>query len=147
VKVVLRADVTNVGKKGDIVDLAPGYVRNFLAPKGLAFVATDGVVAQAQAMRKSRDQRDAADRTAAEEIARALVPAVIVIKTRAVGNKLFGSITSVEVAQAVAEQTKIVLDRKKIFMNDHIKTTGQHAVPVKLHSDVQFAVTVEVLAL
>jgi large subunit ribosomal protein L9 len=145
VKVVLRTDVTNVGKKGDIVEVTDGFARNYLNPKGLAFAATDGVVVQAAKMRRSRDLRDAADRSAAEEIARTLVPKVITIKSRAVGNKLFGSITSTEVVAAVQEQTKIQLDRRKVFMNDHIKTVGQHAVPVKLHSDVQFSVTVEVI--
>lgn len=69
-KIVLRSDVDQVGKKGDIVDVADGYARNFLVPKGLAFTATPGVEAQATAMRRGRDLRDASDRSAAEAVAK-----------------------------------------------------------------------------
>ena len=74
-KLLLRADVDGVGKKGDIVDVADGYARNFLVPKGFAIKATEGVEDQAESMRRSRDVKDAADRGAAEEIAKTLVPA------------------------------------------------------------------------
>ena len=111
-KVILRADVDRVGKKGDILDVADGYARNFLVPRGLALKATDGAVAQAQAMRRSRDVRDAADRQAAEEIARQLVPQVINLSARAgAGGKLFGSITAADVADAVQSQTGLAIDR------------------------------------
>src|SRR3546814_19144868 len=76
-KVVLRSDVNQVGKKGDIVDVADGYARNFLVPKGLAFKATPGVEAPATAMRRGRDLRDANARSAAEAVARAPVPQVL----------------------------------------------------------------------
>ena len=79
VKLVLRSDVAQVGKKGDIVDVSDGYGRNFLLPKGLAFVASDGVEAQAAKMRQSRDVRDASDRAAAQEVATSLVPKVVTI--------------------------------------------------------------------
>ncbi|MCU1344917.1 MAG: rplI [Acidimicrobiia bacterium] len=146
-KVVLRTDVAGVGKKGDIVEVADGYGRNFLLPRSLAFLATSGVVAQAASMRRSRDVRDATDRAAAEEIARKLVPSVITIKMRAGGEgRLFGSVTSGDVVDAVAAQTGIDLDRRKLHLGDHIKATGTHQVPVKLHSDVEFAITLDVVA-
>jgi large subunit ribosomal protein L9 len=146
-KLVLRSDVSGVGKKGDIVDVADGYGRNFLLPRQLAFLATDGVVAQAASMRRSRDVRDATDRVAAEEIARKLVPAVITIKMRAgTEGRLFGSVTSGDVIDAVASQTGIDLDRRRVHLSDHIKAIGTHHVPVKLHSDVEFAITLEVVA-
>jgi large subunit ribosomal protein L9 len=146
-KLVLRSDVKGVGKKGDIVEVADGFGRNYLQPRGLAFQATDGVVAQAASMRRARDLRDASDRAAAEEIARTLVPKVITIVARSGSEgRLFGSVTSGDVIEAVAAQTRIELDRRKVHMDDHIKTLGTHSVPVKLHSDVQFAVTVEVVA-
>src|SRR5206468_6324494 len=95
VKVILRADVASVGKKGDIIDVADGYGRNYLVPKGLAFKATPGSVQQAASMRRSRDLRDAKDRDAAAEIATRLVPAVITVKAKAgAGGKLFGSVTA-----------------------------------------------------
>jgi large subunit ribosomal protein L9 len=146
-KVVLRSDVANLGKKGDITDVADGFGRNFLLPRGLAFVASDGVVAQAAAMRRSRDLRDAKDRTAAEEIARKLVPAIITIPMKAgAGGRLFGSVHASEIATAVAAQTRVELDRKTIHLDEAIKSTGSFQVPVKLHSDVQFTVNIEVVA-
>ena len=143
-KVVLRADVERVGKKGDILDVADGYARNFLVPRGLALKASDGAIAQAQAMRRSRDVRDAADRQAAEDIARQLVPKVITVSARAgAGGRLFGSITAIDVVEAVEAQTGIALDRRKVHV-DAIRDLGTHRVTVKLHSEVEFPVTVEV---
>jgi large subunit ribosomal protein L9 len=145
VKVVLRSDVTDVGKKGDVVDVADGFARNFLVPKGLAFKASPGAQAQADAMRRSRDVRDAADRSAAEDVARQLVPKVITLSARAGGEgRLFGSITAADVVEAVQTQTGIELDRRKVQLADPIREVGTHLVNVKLHTDVVFPVTVEV---
>lgn len=147
-RVVLRSDLDKVGKRGDIVDVADGYARNFLLPKGHAIAATAGVTAQANAMRRSRDLKDARDREAAELVARKLVPMVIRIPARAgSGNqaKLFGSITSSDVAEAVAAQANVTLDRRRLQLDEPIKSLGTHEVPVKLHSDVEFRVTVEVV--
>jgi len=146
-KVVLRADVEQVGKKGDIVEVADGHARNFLVPKGLAFVATPGVAAQAEAMRRGRDLRDAQERQAAEAIAQKLVPAVITIPHRAgAEGKLFGSVTTTEIAEAIEAQTGVEIDKRKLHLDEPIKTVGQHLVPAKLHADVEFPVTVEVVA-
>ncbi|HEX7165800.1 MAG TPA: 50S ribosomal protein L9 [Acidimicrobiales bacterium] len=144
-RVVLRADVENVGKKGDILEVADGFARNFLLPKGHAIKATDGIVAQAAAMRRSRDLRDAKDRESAETIARRLVPQVIKVKARA-GNegRLFGSVTAGDVAQAVEEQTGVAIDRRKLRLEEAIRSLGTHEIPVKLHADVEFRITVEV---
>ncbi|MDQ6783070.1 MAG: 50S ribosomal protein L9 [Actinomycetota bacterium] len=145
-RVVLRADRANLGKRGDICDVSDGYARNFLLPKGHAMAATTGVSAQANAMRKSRDVRDARDREAAEVVARTLVPAVIRIPARAgAGDKLFGSVTTSDVVEAVEAQTSVVLDRRRLHLDEPIKTLGAHEVPVKLHSDVEFRVTIEVV--
>lgn len=146
-KVILRADVDRVGKKGDIIDVADGYARNFLVPKGLAFKASEGAVAQAQAMRRSRDVKDSAARSAAEDVARQLVPQVITLSARAGGEgKLFGSITAADVVDAVQAQTGIELDRRKVTLEEPIREVGTHRVNVKLHTDVEFPVTVEVAA-
>jgi large subunit ribosomal protein L9 len=146
-KVVMRADVEQVGKKGDIVDVADGYARNYLVPKGLAFRATGGVEAQATAMRRGRDLRDASDRSAAEEVAKTLVPRTVTITARAgAEGKLFGSVTTTEIAEAVAEQTGIEIDRRKMHLDEPIKTLGTHLVPTKLHADVEFPITVEIVA-
>jgi large subunit ribosomal protein L9 len=147
VKLVLRADVSQVGKKGDIVDVSDGYGRNYLLPKGLAFVASKGVEVQAAKMRQSRDLRDASDRAAAQEVATALVPQVITIAARAgAEGKLFGSVSAVEITDAVAAQTGVTLDRRDVHLVEPIKTTGTHLVPAKLHAEVEFPITVEVVA-
>jgi large subunit ribosomal protein L9 len=146
-KVVLRADLEQIGKKGDIVDVADGYARNYLVPKGLAFKATPGVEAQATAMRRGRDVRDASDRAAAEEVAKSLVAKVVTIPARAgAEGKLFGSVTTTEVAEAVAAQTGIEIDRRKLHLDEPIRTLGQHLVPAKLHADVEFPITVDIVA-
>jgi large subunit ribosomal protein L9 len=144
-KIVLRSDVDNVGKKGDIIDVADGFARNYLLPKGFAMKATKGVEAQAASMRRSRDLKDAKDREAGETVARKLVPMVIRVSARAgAEGKLFGSITSADVVAAVSEQAGVELDRRKVQLDEPIRTVGTHEVPVRLHSDVQFRITVEV---
>ena len=146
-QVVLRTDVDGVGKKGDIVAVADGYARNFLVPKGHAMKATPGVHAQAEAMRRSRDVKDARDREGAEAVARRLVPLVIRIPARAGREgRLFGSVTAADVAEAVTAQSGVELDRRRLHIEEPIKALGSHEVPVKLHADVEFRLNVEVVA-
>ena len=143
-KVILRADVDRVGKKGDIIDVSDGFARNYLVPQGLALKASPGATAQAAAMRRARDIRDARDREGAEAVARQLVPFVIRIPVRAGSEgRLFGSITSADVVAAVQDQTGIELDRRRLHLDEPIKALGVHEVPVKLHADVEFRITVE----
>lgn len=146
-KVILRSDLPQLGKRGDIVDVADGHARNYLLPKGLALVASEGAVDQAARMRRSRDQRDAHARDAAQTIASTLVPKVIAVQAKAgPEGKLFGSITAADVVDAVREQTGIELERRQVEV-DHIKTLGQHMVVASLHADVSFPITIEVEAL
>lgn len=146
-RVVLRSDVNKVGRRGDIVEVADGFARNFLLPKGHAMPATAGVAAQAGAMRRARDLRDAKDRESAETIARTIVPLVVRVPAKAgAGGKLFGSVTAADIAGAVAAQSKVTLDRRRIHLEEPIKALGIHEVPVKLHSEVEFRVTIEVVA-
>lgn len=146
-RVVLRTDVDGVGKKGDILEVADGFARNFLVPKGRAIKATPGVQAQAEAMRRSRDVKDARDREGAEAVARKLVPLVIRIPARAGREgRLFGSVTAADLAEAVTAQSGLELDRRKLRVDEPIKTLGSHEVPVKLHADVEFRLNVEVVS-
>jgi len=146
-KLLLRSDVSGVGKKGDIVDVSDGYARNYLVPKGFAISASPGIAKQAEQMRRSRAVKDASDRAGAEEIAKVLVPTVITVKARAgAEGKLFGSVTSHDVADAVQAQTGIEIDRKVLGMAEPIKTIGTHSVSAKLHSEVEFQITVEVVS-
>jgi len=145
-RVVLRSDVDNLGKRGDIREVADGYARNYLLPKGHAIVAGTGLEGQATAMRRARDRRDARDREAAETVARLLVPEVVRIPARAgAEGKLFGSVTAADVVTAVSEQTGIDLDRRRLRLDEAIRTLGVHEVPVKLHAEVEFRVTIDVV--
>ena len=144
-RVILRTDVKGVGNKGDVIDVSNGYGRNYLLPRGLAFVASAGAEAQAEAMRRSRNIKDAAERSAAEEVAKTLVSSPVTIAARVgADEKLFGSVTSADIAEAVAAQTGVDIDRKQLHLDEPIRTVGTHLVPLKLHANVEFPVTVEV---
>lgn len=144
-KVVLRQDLDNIGKRGDIVEVADGHARNLLIPSGQAIAATAGIQQQADSMRRRRDLSDAKDREAAEVVARTLVPQVISIKAKAgAEGKLFGSVTPADIVEAVKAQTGIDLDRRKLGSHEPIKSVGTHEIPVQLHSDVKFQITLEV---
>ncbi len=145
IKVILRSDLAGVGKRGDIVEVSDGHARNYLLPKGLAITASEGAVNQAKAMRRARDLRDAADRESAQTVATALVARTITIPAKAgAEGKLFGSVTTGDIAQAIQSQANISIDRKKLHV-EPIKSLGSYSVAVKLHSDVEFPVTVEVV--
>ena len=144
-KVILRADHKGLGKRGDIVEVSDGHARNFLLPNGIAFTATDGAVTQAGTMRRSRDLRDAADRESAQAVASKLVATTITIAVKSgAEGRLFGSVTAADVAAAIEAQAHITLDRRKLNV-EHIKTTGTHQVTAKLHHDVEFPITLEVV--
>lgn len=146
-KVILRADVANVGHKGDVLDVSDGFARNYLVPKGFALKATEGALAQAEAMRRSRSVKEARDREGAEEIARRLTPVVIRIPARAgAEGRLFGSVTATDIAEAVAVQANTILDRRRIHLDDPIKNLGTHEIAVRLHTDVEVRLQVEVFA-
>jgi large subunit ribosomal protein L9 len=145
-KVVLREDLAGVGKRGDIIEVADGHARNFLVPTGRAIQATDGVAAQAAAMRRARDLRDAKDREGAEAVAKRLVPMVITVEGRAGREgRLFGSVTMADVVAAAQDQSGIPLDRHRLLTHEPLKTVGTHQVRVRLHPEVEFALTVEVV--
>jgi large subunit ribosomal protein L9 len=143
--VILREDIAGVGRRGDIVSVADGHARNYLLPRGLALVATDGAVNQANAMRRARDLREAADRDSARTVAEALTSKTFTVKAKS-GNegRLFGSVTTADIAAALAAQAGVSLDRKKIVAQP-IRTTGSHNVTVRLHADVECAVKISVV--
>jgi large subunit ribosomal protein L9 len=146
VKIVLREDVENLGRKGDLLDVADGYARNFLVPRGLALKATKGIVKQSESMRRSREARDARDRVGADELAARLSGQQITLTARAgEGGRLFGSVTTADIADAVLAQTGVELDRRTIDLAESLKELGPAEVPVRLHPDVVAALTVEVV--
>ena len=143
---ILREDIAGLGKRGDIVTVADGHARNYLLPRGLAFSATDGAIAQANAMRRRRDLREAADRDSARTVAEALSAKPLTIKAKA-GNegRLFGSVTSADISAALTKQAGVTLDRKKIVAQP-IRTLGSHSAVVRLHADVEVAIKINVVA-
>ena len=146
-RVILRDTVDGLGRKGDICDVADGYARNFLVPKGLAIKATKGSEGQAEAMRRTEALRSAADRDDAERIAAVLAPAVITITAKAgEGGRLFGSVTTSDIVTAIEKQVGAVIDRRSLTLESPIKELGQHQIAGSLHPDVEFSIIVEVAA-
>ena len=146
-KIVLRADIDGVGKRGDVVEVSDGHARNFLLPSGRAIVATRHIATQATAMRRARDIADQQAREAAEAVAQQLVPVVFTVHAHAgKAGRLFGSVTPAEIVAAVEAQTSVVLDRHKLIIHEPIKSVGTHEVGVHLHPEVEFVLTVEVVS-
>jgi len=145
-EVILREDVQSLGRAGDLVRVKPGYARNFLLPKGLAYEATEGNKKRIAAEGKAREVRMAAERGSAQELATRLAGLALNLTAKAgEGDRLFGSITAQDIADAVAARG-IELDKRKIVLEHPIKTLGSHSVPVRLHADVQADLSVTVVA-
>ena len=145
-KVILRQDIAGVGCRGDIIAVADGHARNYLLPRGLALVATEGAVQQATSMRRARDLREASDRASAHTVAETLMARSFTFKAKA-GNegRLFGSVTTADIVAALAAQSGVILDRKKVVAQP-IRTTGSHTAIVRLHADVECTVKLSVVA-
>ncbi|MFO7888125.1 MAG: 50S ribosomal protein L9 [Eubacteriales bacterium] len=145
-KVILRKEVKKLGKEGDLVEVADGYARNYLIPKGAASEATAENV-RILNRRKKEEARLAEDKLEdAQEYAKNLEKVNVVIKIKAGENgKLFGSVNTKDIAEALEENHKIKIDKRKIDLEEPIKTTGKHVVDVKLHPEVkgQVKVTIE----
>lgn len=143
--VILNRDVKGTGKAGEVVKVSDGYARNMLLPKGYATEATDGNIRNLEKQKEMQAQKKADDKAAAEKVAAALETAKVVIKTKSgEGGKLFGSITSKDIAEAAKEQTGITLDKKKIQIGNPIKNIGKFTVDVKLYPEVVGKLSVEI---
>ncbi|MGH9017965.1 MAG: 50S ribosomal protein L9 [Acidimicrobiales bacterium] len=146
-KVLLRDDIQGVGKRGDVVEVAKGFARNFLFPTGRALAAGPKMESQAQSMRRSRDLRNTQERDSARAVAELLGKATVSVSARAAAEgRLFGSVGAADVADAIAAQTGAAVDRHQVALAEPIKTVGTHEVPVELHDEVTATVTVEVVA-
>lgn len=147
-KVLLRSDIAGVGRRGDIITVSSGHARNYLLPKGLAIEATQGAVSQAEVMRRSRDQREVAERTEAQSIGATLSQQSFVISAKAgKEGRLFGSVSSGDIADAILRQANITIDRKKIGITSPIRTIGEHTVSVDLVADIEAVIKLSVVAL
>ena len=146
-KVVLRAEVPSLGRRGDICDVADGYAQNYLIPRGLAIQAARGSARQAEAMRRRRELADAAVLSQAREMAERLAGRSIRVVARAgEAGRLYGSVNAVNLAAAIAEQERVVLSPEMLELPEPIKQLGTYSVPVMPHPEVVTEVTVEVVA-
>jgi large subunit ribosomal protein L9 len=146
-KLILTREVAGLGLAGDIVEVADGYGRNFLVPRGAAIGWTKGAEKQISQIKRARDAREIRDLGHAREIKAELEKLTVQLGARAgQGGKLFGSITTADVASAVKDAGGPLLDKKRIQLPGHIKTTGAHVVTVDLHPDVVASVPVTVTA-
>jgi large subunit ribosomal protein L9 len=143
-EVILREDISNLGTRGQVVKVAPGYARNFLIPKKLAVTATDSNKKIVEQERQGHLRKEAKLQGEAQDLAKLMTGVSVTISQKAGENdQLFGSVTSKDVADALAAKG-FTIDRRKIQLDEPIKSLGEFKVPIKLHKDVTTEVTVVV---
>ncbi len=135
-KVILREDVQNLGKGGEVVEVKPGYGRNFLLPRGMAVPANPKNVRELEHQKQVATAKAAKMRASAEAVAKRLADTPVTLR-RKVGeqDKLYGSVTAIDIAEALAARG-LAVDRRSIDLSEPIKTVGDFEVPVKLHHEV-----------
>jgi large subunit ribosomal protein L9 len=145
-EVILREDIDKLGTRGQVVKVAPGYARNFLLPKKMAVAATGGNKKIVEQERQAYVRREAKQQDEAQDLAKQLTGVTVTIKQKAGENdQLFGSVTSKDVADALAAKDFTAVDRRKIQLDEPIKQLGEYKIPVKLHKDVTAEITVIVV--
>ncbi|PLX33440.1 MAG: 50S ribosomal protein L9 [Clostridiales bacterium] len=145
-KVILLKDIKGTGKKGEIINASDGHARNYLLPRGLAKEATQGNVNALNKKKaaKAREEKELLDQ--AKDMEASLSKLEIVVKGKAgEGGRLFGSITSMDIAKALKKDHKLSVDKRKIIMDGHIKEMGMHEVEIKLHPEVTAKIKVNVV--
>jgi large subunit ribosomal protein L9 len=148
VKLILLTDVKSLGKKGEVVDVAEGYARNFLLPRKLGTEADKGALAQLGSQQKAQEKRDAQVLADAKALATRLESARVAVKAKAGGNgKLFGAVTNADVATAIHDALEVAIDKHKIELKNQIKALGSYPVEIKLHKNVVAKTTVDVTSL
>ncbi len=146
-KLILTQDVAGLGAPGDVVEVAPGYGRNYLVPQGLAILATRGAEKQIATIRRAREVREVRDLGQANEIKAQLSSLKVRLPARSgEGGRLFGSVTSTDVVEAVNKAGGPKLDRRLVTLGAPIKALGNHTVTVKVHPEVEATLTLEVVA-
>ncbi|MCS6965040.1 50S ribosomal protein L9 [Thermoflexus sp.] len=144
-KVVLLRDVPNLGRAGEVKEVADGYARNYLIPRGLATPATEGLIRHAVETRQAAEQRRIRQRNTAQEMAARLQGASVTIRARAgQSDRLYGAITSQQIAEAIAQQLGVEVDRRRIELEAPIRTLGIHPVKVRLGPEIAAQVQVVV---
>ncbi len=144
--VILKRDIEKLGKAGDVVRVAPGYGRNYLIPKSFAMEATPGNLKIVELEKLAQARRDQRDKQAASILAREIVKLVVAIQRKAgEGGTLYGSVTALDIADFLTAR-KIDIDKRKIQLDDPIKTIGEYEVPIRLHREVTVPIKVVVEA-
>jgi len=147
VKLILTADVANLGGPGDSVEVKDGYGRNYLLPRGLAIVATRGAMKQVATIRRTQEGKRIRDLDHAKEVAGRLQgvgTVTVAAKAAGQGGRLFGSITPADIVGAVKSAGGPNLDKRVVDIDGHIKTTGSHHVTVRLHPDISVELPLDV---
>jgi len=143
VRVLLTKDVENIGRAGDVKEVADGYGRNFLLPRKLAVAAGRGAEAEAKRLRDVAVRRETKERSEAQAVADEIDNKTVVVRLKiGAEEKAFGSITNQDIAAAMKAQHRVEIDRHKIDLKEPIKTLGEHQVALKLHRDVSAHVNV-----
>lgn len=143
--VILQKDLKGTGKAGDVVKVSDGYARNMLIPKGIAKEATEGNIKSLEKQKAIAAEKKAEQKAAAQATAEKIDSLTVKIQSKGGdGGRLFGSITSKDIADALADQHHIKIDKKKIDLGGPIKQTGDFTVPVKLYSEVTASLKVTV---
>lgn len=145
-KLILTKDVPDLGAKGDIVDVADGFARNYLVPRNLAIKATAGALRQAEGLRRAREEAERKAFADSEQLATTLVGTRVVVAARAGDEgKLFGSIGVADIAEAIRKFTGVEVEREIVSLETPIKEIGLHEVTLAPHPEVQFEVTLDVI--
>jgi large subunit ribosomal protein L9 len=135
-KVILKQDVEKLGKAGDVVKVAPGYGRNYLIPRHFAIEATPGNIKISEIERVAQARRDHREKDSAAILAREIAKITVTIRRKAgEGGSLYGSVTAIDIADFLITH-KIDIDKRKIQLDDPIKTLGEYEVPIRLHREV-----------
>jgi large subunit ribosomal protein L9 len=143
-KVIFLQDVKGQGKKGEVKEVSEGYARNYLFPRGLATEASKGNLKTLEVRKQSEERRKQQEKEEAEKLGKRLEQMTVVIRAKAgEGGRLFGAITSKQVAEALAKEG-IEIDKRKIELEEPIRTLGVTKVPVKLHPQVRATLSVQV---
>jgi large subunit ribosomal protein L9 len=146
-KVILLSDVSALGKKGDVVDVADGHARNFLLPRGLVAEASKGALAVVADQKRAQEKREAQRLADAKLLATKIEQTPIAVKAKAGGNgKLFGAVTSADVASAIHDMLSVNVDKHKIEIKSQIKALGSYPVEIKLHKNVVAKTTIDVVS-
>jgi large subunit ribosomal protein L9 len=146
-KVILLQDVKTLGKVGDVVEVASGYARNYLEPRNLAVEASTGAMALLEQQRRAKNRREAEAVADAEALAKQLESKPLSVAAKSGGNgRLFGTITNVQIADAIHADYQIKIDRHKIELPDNIKSLGSYPVQVRLGKNIIAKTTVKVVA-